>query len=189
MLRKNPVYTVLLAVTVLSGCAGLKNDRGPEDYAYVTPKPGSEVVVNQPLTAKSGARITMQSGKLVRWHRIASWRPYCQFFVVRPSGEISEPLRIEPDTFVVTRTYRSKDSVRMDGAGVQYAFVGEDFKHSPSQVNMATYLELHSDKQPDVRYLRCVRWADPYHYNHVSISEMRKALGDLVTLVAKTDGS
>ena len=188
MMQKIPVYTALLAVLALSGCAGpLTNDRGPEDYSYVTPKPGSEVIVNQPLTAKSGARITMQSGKLVRWHRIASWRPYCQFFVVRPSGEISESLRIEPDNFIVTRTYRRKDHVRLEG--VQFAALVEDFRISPSQVNMATYLELHSDNQPDVRYLRCVRWADPYRYNHVSISEMRKALGDLVTLVAKTDGS
>ena len=148
---KIPSLMAVLAAVVLSGCAGLAPDREPEDLWYVTLKPGSRVEVQRVLTAPSGARISLQNGRLLLRGDIVEWRQYCQFRVRRPQDQMSEPLRIEPDTFVVQRTYRRIDHVWEEGA--RYAFVDEDFVNSPSPRTMATYMELHSDAQPDVMHL------------------------------------
>jgi len=181
---KIKVLVVALISATLAGCAAVSSSSDSEDYWYVSLEPGSRVVVTQPLTASSGARVSFQGGALVRRGDIVQWRPYCQFRVRRPAGRMSEPLTIKPDSFTVQRTYRTEDSWAL--RPVQYAssVLDEDFRRSPSQRTMATYIELHSDSQPDVMYLRCARWADPYNYNHVSISDIREALGDRVRLVA-----
>lgn len=181
---KIKVLGTALLLPTLAGCAGLSSSSGPEDNWYVSLEPGSRVEVTQPVTASTGARVSFQGGALVRRRDIVQWRPYCQFRVRRPAGRMSEPLTIEPDTFTVQRTYRSEDS--WASRPVQYAssVLDEDFRRSPSQRTMATYIELHSDAQPEVMYLRCARWADPYSHNHVSISDIREALGDRVRLVA-----
>lgn len=173
----------ILGACVVAGCAGVAPGGDREDYWYVLPDPGSRVELEQPVSARSGARISIQNGEVRRWSRVAKWRPYCQFRVKRPSGQMSEPLQIEPDSFTVERAYRRKDLVDLEGR--QYAFLvseGEDFDNSPSQRTMATYMELSSQGQPHVYRLVCARWADPYDYNHVSIQEIRQTLDGVARL-------
>jgi hypothetical protein len=43
-------------------------------------------------------------------------------------------------------------------------------------------MDLHSDTQPDVFRLTCGQWGYPYDGKHVSVDEMRRALGDVITL-------
>lgn len=174
------IAAALVAVFV-AGCAGVTN-MAYEDTWYVTPKPGSRVEVQETLALGGGARISLQNGKVMRWGDVYKLKPYCQFRVMRSSGQLDEPLRINPDTFIVEQVYRRKDVVSLEG--VQYAFAdGEDFNNSPSQRSMSTYLELSSEAQPDVYRLVCSRWDDPFDRNHLTISEIRQSLGDLVRLV------
>lgn len=181
---KISLFLAALTLATLSGCAGFSYGSDPEYNWYVSLEPGSRVVVTQPLTAPSGVRVSFQNGRLVRRRDIVQWQPYCQFRVWRPEGRMSEPLIIEPDTFIVQRTRRSKDSWAVRPVRNASSVLDEDFRRSQSQRTMATYIELRSDSQPRVMYLRCARWAEPYNYNHVNISDIREALGERVRLMA-----
>jgi hypothetical protein len=45
-----------------------------------------------------------------------------------------------------------------------------------------TILDLRSERQPQVRWLTCQQWADPALGQHVTIREMRAALGEIFTI-------
>jgi len=45
-----------------------------------------------------------------------------------------------------------------------------------------TRLSLKSEKQPEVFRLSCGQWGYPPQLEHVTIGEMRKALGEILTL-------
>ncbi|MGI9318187.1 MAG: hypothetical protein ACR2QW_12730, partial [bacterium] len=57
-------------------------------------------------------------------------------------------------------------------------FISQD----ASQKTIITRLKLQSSLQPEVIELSCGIWAVPNERNHLSINEIRTALGDIVTL-------
>lgn len=185
MTYRNPLLVMALVGSILPGCAGIRTDAGSEKDWYVTARPGSTVEVMQTLTAPSGARLNIQNGEVVPWRKVVERRPYCQFRLLRPSGQMDESFQVDAGTFTVKRVYRQKDFVGLQPR--QYAFGDgdEDFENTPSERTMATYFELASDSQPEVYQLVCARWDDPYDYNHLSLEEMRQTLGDLVRITTR----
>jgi hypothetical protein len=51
--------------------------------------------------------------------------------------------------------------------------------------NYATLMYLNSDKQKDVYRLTCQHWEDVMDDRHLTISQMRGAMGDVFTLEIK----
>ena len=164
---------------LLYGCSSLNtyNTASP----YTSPRVGTMIELKQELSVRGGQRIYLQYGFQKRFADVDKQEPYCQFYVLRTADELRQPVTIEPDTFIVHEVFRRKDSVAVEG--VQVAMGEKEIDHGSSQRTMSTYLELTSDRQPNVTRLICSRWADPAKRYHVSVDEIVSSLGDVAQLV------
>ncbi len=188
MLDLRAILTVLIVGTIvlLHGCASTT----PYNTAtsVTMPRVGTMIKLNQELAARGGVRIFLQNGYQKRFSEVAKLEPYCQFYVNRSSDELNQSLTIEPDTFIVQRVYRRKESVSTEA--LQVASEGEsDMDHGSSQRTMSTFMELISDNQPEVTRLICSRWADPNSIYHVSIDEIVQSLGDVAEFIPPSGDS
>ncbi|MDH3377847.1 MAG: hypothetical protein OEQ39_12940 [Gammaproteobacteria bacterium] len=179
------IWGILLASGwfLLTGCQSITAPDSNNSPWYVTPQVGSYIELHQELTAPRGKRIYIQYGEARPKRDINEREPYCQFYVDRRGAEMREPLVIAKDRFMIERVFRKTDITGL--VRVRYASSddGMDFDGSPSEQTMSTYMEIFSDRQPQVTRLICSRWADPYFDNHVRINEIRESLGNLVKLV------
>ena len=162
-----------LLMLVLIGCSSTAYYSSP----YMTPLIGATIRLNQELSARAGARIYVQYGRVMSWSKLTIQEPYCQFYVLRTSEELRQPLNIEPDAFRIKQVFRRKDLTAVKG--VQLAFRGIRHQQDLSPRTMSTYMELSSMLQPNVTRLICSRWADPVFWEHVSIEEIIETLGEL----------
>ncbi len=172
---KNLIAGVL--VLGLVGCAA--TDRPNYSSPYTTPRVGTIIQLKQELSVRNGVRIYLQDGYQLTWSELEKQEPYCQFYVMRSRAELRQPLTIEPDTFVVESVFRRKDSVAIEGIQVASDGGESEVDHDSSQRTMSTYMELSSDKQPNVTRLICSRWADPLLRNHVSVDQIISSLGEI----------
>jgi hypothetical protein len=67
-------------------------------------------------------------------------------------------------------------------AGFRRLMVADNGGGDYNPVMSTTVISLHSDRQPDVFRLSCRQLDEPYLARHVSLEQMRKTLGDLLTL-------
>ena len=182
MLLFRLILVVAFNVSLL-GCAWLTTT--DPDYVpwNVTPEVGSYVQLNQELTASRGKRIYIQDGEAKPKREINDLEPYCQFYVDRKGAAMREPLAIAEDRFIIKDVFRRKDFAAL--AATHYASFGDDmdFDPSPSQRTMSTYMEIFSDRQPQVIRLICSRFADPDLDNHVRLDEIKATLGEIVAFV------
>lgn len=165
-----------LVVLILAGCASTVHYSSPD----ATPLVGGTIQLKQELSARAGARIYIQYGRVMGWTELTVLEPYCQFYVLRTAQELRQPLVIKPDTFVIERVFRKIDLTAVEG--LQLALGAIWYLHDLSQRTMSTYIELSSDAQPNVLRLICSRWADPVYWNHVSIEEIIDTLGEIAEL-------
>jgi len=165
----------LIAMTLLLGaCQSLPSyhyPTGPTPLPVVT-----SVTLNQELHIRPDyASVYLQYGQVRPTNSAAEYYPHC-IFELRTVAATERT--VAPDTFTVTGVRRDRFMAGLDGlmvAGV--AFGGDD-----NPVMSITTLWLHSDRQPDVFRLSCQELDDPFHAHHVSLAEMRAALGDVITL-------
>ncbi|NNG14194.1 MAG: hypothetical protein HKM22_03455 [Gammaproteobacteria bacterium] len=85
----------------------------------------------------------------------------------------------------MTRTVRETENVLLTPATV----VARDFRGGAPNENYMTVLYLHSDRQPDVFRMTCQHWEAPSDAQHLTIKQIRQALGDLFTLKLARNGS
>lgn len=168
---------ISLAILAISSCAATSTPN--YSSPYTKPRVGTIIQLNQELSVRNGVRIYLQDGFQLSWIELEKQEPYCQFYVLRASDELRQPLSIEPDTFVVEDVFRRKDSVAVEG--IQVAFEGSEVggNNGSSQRTMSTYMELSSEKQPNVKRLICSRWEDPALRYHVSVEQIVQSLGDI----------
>lgn len=145
---------------------------------------GSTFVVNESLMVPVGrARVFLQGGRVVTKVGLDRYRPHCNF-EVRSLSDGS--LRIEPDTFLVTRVIVDEEEVVSRPQSLHYAALGLGGDMGGGGINMITHLvrhRLHSERQPEVMYLTCHGGFDyPFHARTPGIAEIRQVLGEMVTL-------
>lgn len=173
---------------------------GDEDSPYYVVPVGSRVILNRQLTIPPDrAGVFLQDGQVVApgyTGQLRSYYPHCKFEVRRPMPTAQT---INPDEFVVTRVSRQWASA-VDSGMLQYAAVNRDMLRpvaakdgrrrvadsdqdsGPNIRAFVTTMELGSDRQPHVARLVCAQWGYPHEDRHVTIKEIRRALGDLATL-------
>ena len=161
------VVTVIVALA-FSGCASVG-----DTPTYMLPA-GSQVQVNQELSASSGARVSIQYGGVVPRKQITVVDAHCQFYVYRSPEEMRDAIVIQPGIFTVKRTYQRQADDGLQLAATQLA---ADRTRYPT-----TIMELSSAHQPEVRDLRCAIWGTTYVEGFLTIDQMQAALGDLVEL-------
>lgn len=186
-MRRLPLALVL--GLVLAACQTSRYE-GDESSPYYAPPVGTRVILNREITIPPDqVSVMLQGGQIVRPGEVNTYYPHCKFEVRR---RLDVAQTIKPGEFVVTAVRRnllhSVDSgtqlyARASvGIGMGISVGGGVNGDGPSVQTYATRMDLHSDTQPDVFRLTCGQWGYPYDGKHVSVDEMRRALGDVITL-------
>jgi hypothetical protein len=152
-----------------------------EDSPLMRIAPGSTITLHEALTVPAGhARVFMQNGKVRAKTRLDRYRPHCNF-EVRSVSDGS--LRIEPDTFVVTKIIEDEEEVVSRQQPLRLAGWEMTGGDALPMVTRLVRHRLHSQRQPQVMRLTCHGgFDDPWEVDYPSISEIRRALGERATL-------
>jgi len=138
---------------------------------------GSRLVLKQELTIPAhSVSILLQGGHEVSNRDLERYQPHCRL-EIQDMREIAQV--VTADEFVVRRAFRDTKSSARTGlmkTALRYAAEG------PTYFVFRTVLDLHSERQPQVRSLTCQQWGNPGTGRHLSIREIRQALGEIFTL-------
>jgi len=171
----------------LLACAGLL--AACQSTMYNEASPYFDIPLNSKLTLKQTLEIPphqvgvyMQDGKVLRSALIDKYYANCRLEV---SDLRSTAQKVAPDTFSVYRIRYDEDySARNMRFAAADGYVFADGGASPQ--SYATLIYLRSAKQPNVVRMACQHWEDPEDAQHLSIRQMRKAMGDIFTLQLAT---
>lgn len=169
-------------LVLLGGCASLESsDPASPYYAYPS---GWVMRLDQPLTIPvDAATVRLQYGRIVPRNGVQEHDPYC---VVELNTVRSEPQVLQPGRFNIWRVTRSIDAI----AGAPSSFIAvslgsHDF--ASSFLYYKTEFHLRSEAQPTIRSMTCA-WDQMAPGNrammrHLTLEEIRRALGDWMTLL------
>jgi hypothetical protein len=164
---------------LLTGCA--QRYIGDERSPFYEPPAGSRLLLKQTLTIPAEmVGVFIQGGRAVSNREVDQYYPHCRL-EVRERRETAQT--VEPDEFVVQRVRRDIKVVSNPPAG---PLVRVDF--GPSFFIYRTHLDLSSARQPQVSTLICQHWGDPALDDHLSIRDMRRALGEVMVLQLPAGG-
>jgi hypothetical protein len=157
--------------------------RGPETPYYRFPY-DSRLALNRALEIPANwATARIQYGKMVPFGHVQEHDPHC-IFEINTVREV--PQRVEPDSFAIVRVERSMSSLAAASSGFSF-FIGSAWADvdRPSQMFYKTIFTLRSERQPQVRWLTCQ--SDQHAAGigiprHLTVPEIRQALGELFTL-------
>jgi hypothetical protein len=185
---------ILLSVIVLLvGCAsayidGVPNERSPDFQLPV----GSELILEKEVAVPAGGdQIYFQNGRSMDWQKVDIHRPHC---ALRVASKWDADRPIHPDRFTLTRSHTERffrrvqspgllPAVRMaafDSGSVWAADFDRD-GHMDYEVT-AVVMELRSARQPQVREMICTDWGLPQDRLHITVQNIRRALGDFFTI-------
>ncbi len=169
-------FLILACAVLLSACHSWTAHNPVPAFAAISA--GAKLTLNRDLTIPAGrASVFLQGGQLVTYAELNGYHPHCRF-ELRTIKDVAQT--VTADTFVIERVRRDVvHSVGTDGAQRVRAF---DHDGGPTFVVYATMLDLRTPAQPDVLRLTCGQWDDPYRATHLTVDEMRKALGGIFTL-------
>lgn len=164
----------MLVVLVLGGCATAPTPFD-EDSTLYPPPAGSRFTLKQELAIPAhSAHVSLQGGQLVSQSQLNLYQPHCRLDV-QDVGEL--PQSVRPDEFVVSRVYRQNTEQAFLRAGpVRVRRVMND--GGPGYMTYRTVFVLKSARQPQVRQLSCEHWDKAALGNHLSLRQIRAALGD-----------
>ena len=188
MLRIKRVFCWSM-LTLLAACAS--NDVKDEDSVFYAVPKGSVLSLNQEITiAGDQVAIYVQDGQVMPYQDINKYRPNCKFEIYTMS---EQPRGVQPDRFEIIRVVDDIESSEMKKS-VQLASLvlpeGDNdlamwlLDHS-LVFNYATMMYLKSDKQTDVYRMTCQHWEAVADDKHLSITQMRQAMGEIFTLKLK----
>ena len=171
-------------VLLLGGCAGLESaDPASPYYAYST---GWSVQLNRPLTIPpDAATVRLQYGRIVPRNGVQEQDPFC----VVELNTVGDALQIlRPGRFDVLRVTRSISTISAQEASSPFMkarFAFDDGE--PAFLYYITAFRLRDAAQPELRGMRCA-WNQMAPGNqalmrHLTLDEIRGALGDWMTLV------
>jgi hypothetical protein len=168
--------SVTLALLLLLGACRATSYVGNEDSPYYPVPAGSKLTLHSEIAIPANqAGVFLQGGQILPFSQVNPYHPHCKFELRRPRAS---PQPVAPDEFTITRTVQEiTHSVRAD-----YRHLARRDDGGSSVRTYATRMDLRSEKQPDVFRLTCGQWEYPPFERHVTINEIRKALGNLISL-------
>lgn len=175
----------LLPALWLAACQTTSYE-GNEASPYTLVPVGSTVTLTREITIPAeNVAVYLQGGAVVPSGRVNQYYPHCKF-ELRTRRDTAQT--VTPDEFAVVKVAReighsvAYDGVRLArvsiGIGVNIGLDGD----GGSLQAYSTRLTLRSARQPDVFRLSCGLEALPHEGEHVSIADMRRALGGVFTL-------
>lgn len=175
--------TVLIGlVLLLGGCRSLESPNPASPYfAYQT---GWVVRLDQPLTIPAdAATVRLQYGEIVPRNSVQEHDAYC---VVELNTVSPDPQILKPGQFKVWRVTRSVETLAATPSPfVKARYVLDD--SGPSFLYYKTEFHLRDPAQPNLRSMTCA-WDQMAPSNrtfmrHLTLSEIRRALGNWITLI------
>jgi hypothetical protein len=170
-------------VLLLTGCSGLESvDPASPYYAYA---PGWVAQLNRPLTIPpDAATVRLQYGRIVPRNSVQEQDPFC---VVELDTVSPGPQTLQPGRFEVWRVTRSINPVAATASPfIRAAHAMDD--DEPTFLYYITAFRLRDAAQPKLRGMTCA-WNQMAPGNralmrHLTLAEIRSALGDWMTLIA-----
>ncbi len=177
--RFKPGLALLFLVAFLTGCASSTYSATSKRPAV---KPGSYLQIHHEYQVPNDfARVYFRNGKQTAKADVDRFTPYC-YLLMQDSNQAGQPQQtIFPGRFYVTKVIESNDL--KGGYRTYVASAVWDFDDGPSNINYKLDMRLSSSEQPGVRSLICIKNADDiFDRRHPNLSEIKTALGDLVTI-------
>ena len=177
---------ILMTSLLLMSCQTTSYEGNENSPFYLVPA-GSVLKLTRTLSIPANqVAVFLQGGEVVASDRIDQYYPHCKFELRR---RLDTAQTVQPDSFEITRIAQEiGHSVALDGvqlAGVSVGIginIGLKGGDGASLQTWSTRLTLRSTRQPEVFRLSCGQAALPHEGQHVSINEMRKALGEIFSL-------
>ena len=186
---------VLLSVLFLSSC-NLSRYYVPTTVKELLPV-GSHLRLTQAIEIPADrSTVYIAGGRVMpfkNYNTVDVYKPYCEF---GPDGESSQPRRVLPDRFEITRIVEwekylgSLETVRVASAAEDKKRrpdvfgVGTLFEDDggPSIVMYATILSLRSDNQPEIKKMVCGHWEELGKVEPLTLEQLKSALGGLIVV-------
>ncbi len=176
-------------LTLLAACSA--NNTKDENSVFYAVSVGSVITLNQEITiAGDQVSVYVQDGEIMRYKDVNKYQPNCKFEIYTIS---EQPRTVQIDGFEIIKVVDEIESSSLQ-KNIQLAVldlaVGEGYlamgllDHS-LMFNYATMMYLNSAKQKDVYRMTCQHWEAVSDDRHLSITQMRKAMGDIFTLEIK----
>jgi len=185
MVALNRVFFVGLMLSV-SACS--INDIKDEDSVFYAVPVGSTLVLNQQLNIRGDqVAVYLQNGELMQYDEVNFYLPNCKFEIYTMS---EQPRTVQADIFEIIKVeddiessslQKSTRLAALDNA-LTFAMLDRSY-----MFNYATLMYLNSEKQKDVYRITCQHWEDVMDDRHLTIKQMRQAMGDVFTLNLKKD--
>jgi hypothetical protein len=180
---KPAVISMLAALLVACQTSAYE---GNENSPFYPVPAGSTLTLTRSLTIPANqVAVFLQGGEVVASGGINQYYPHCKFELQR---RLDTTQTVQADSFEIIKvTQEIGHSVALDGlqlAGVSIG-IGINIGSRGDGASLQTYstrMTLRSARQPEVFRLSCGQTALPHEGQHVSINEMRKALGGIFTL-------
>jgi hypothetical protein len=175
---------ILVAVFLVLGACQSVPTTFDENSTLYPPPPGSRFTLKQELTIPAhSAHVDLQGGLAVSLGKLNQYHPYCRFDV----QDVREtPQSVLPDEFLVKRVYRQITDVVAKRSGLLRVGRVSD-EGGPTFMIYRTVFELKSARQPQVRRLTCEHWDRPALGDHLSLRQIRTALGEFFTVTLPDD--
>jgi len=182
-MKYRPQLFIFVLVTIgLSSCS-YQAPKDPNSSFYAPPV-GSQLILHRAITIPANnTEVRIQNGKVIQssWD-LDTYYANCHFEL----REIANVERtVQPDSFNVTRVHRDTENVMLNTPTV-VASAGAG-NGGPPLVDYMTIMDLYSARQPEVMRISCQHWNDPNDGEHLNINQIRKTLGDLLTLTLASD--
>lgn len=190
MVRK---FLIALPVALLAACqtsSYVKSAYVNENTPFYLLPPASHIALTKDITVPSDQlRVLIQNGKILSNSEVQHYYPFC---TLELNDLSNQPRTVGTDDFIVTKAVHEEVSGGIIGSnGSPYyarmslhvvADMGGGPPGGPQLQSYNTRMELHSDKQPDVRRLVCSQWGYQGIDRHVTLEEIRKTLAPLFTV-------
>jgi len=119
---------------------------------------------------------------------VENYRPYC---IIEVRNRMAATQTIKPGIFTITRVFLNEELVSLPvkfasltiTAGYPGFYLGAG---GYTAVAYVTEIYLESSSQPDVVSLDCKQWDDPAMGAHLTLQEIKLALGELITIQPET---
>lgn len=177
MILPHPWWFVSLGCMFLLSCASSNTRELQNNYA-----PTAKLILNQDLTIpahKTG--VFIQGGVVISASARDQYHANCRLIV---KDLKTTPQIVKAGQFDITHIQFDEDYVSStmplyaSTSTHRYIMVSD----GPSPQNYATEIYLSSMEQPNVTKLVCSHWEDPTLANHLTPSQIRTTLGDIITL-------
>ena len=184
---KPAVISMLAALLVACQTSAYE---GNENSPFYLVPAGSTLTLTRSLTIPANqVAVFLQGGEVVASGGINQYYPHCKFELQR---RLDKAQTVQPDSFEITKVVQEighsveRDRLQLAGVSIGIGINIGSRGDGASLQTWSTRMTLRSARQPGVFRLSCGQTALPHEGQHVSINEMRKALGNVLTLdVAK----